>query len=125
LLVARFPASIGTIATAPAPRQTDPTTMGITEVPTRAIEREMGGRLWNPRALDQETHGAGVDPSVVFAACLHLGAALANCASVEYHMVHQWFWDLDPEDTFIARDCFVRPLEGAGLGLRITPDDVS
>ena len=63
--------------------------------------------------------------SVLFAACLHLGAALANCASVEYHMLHQWFWDLEPEDTFIARDGFVRPPEGPGLGLAITPDDVS
>ena len=62
--------------------------------------------------------------SVLFAACLHLGAALANCASVEYHMLHQWFWDLEPEDTFIARDGFVRPPEGPGLGLAITPDDV-
>jgi L-alanine-DL-glutamate epimerase-like enolase superfamily enzyme len=62
--------------------------------------------------------------SVLFAACLHLGAALANCASVEYHMLHQWFWDLEPKDTFIARDGFVRPPEGPGLGLAITPDDV-
>jgi L-alanine-DL-glutamate epimerase-like enolase superfamily enzyme len=62
--------------------------------------------------------------SVLFAASLHLGAALANCASVEYHIVHQWFWDLEPEDTFIARDGFVRPPEGPGLGLAITPDDV-
>lgn len=62
--------------------------------------------------------------SVLFAACLHLGAAVANCASVEYHMLHQWFWDLEPEDTFIARNGFVRPPEGPGLGLAITPDDV-
>jgi L-alanine-DL-glutamate epimerase-like enolase superfamily enzyme len=62
--------------------------------------------------------------SVLFAACLHLGAALANCASVEYHMLHQWLWDLEPEDAFVARNGFVRPPEGPGLGLRITPDDV-
>jgi L-alanine-DL-glutamate epimerase-like enolase superfamily enzyme len=62
--------------------------------------------------------------SVLFAACLHLGAALANCASVEYHMLHQWFWDLEPEGTFLARAGFVRLPHGPGLGLRITPDDV-
>jgi L-alanine-DL-glutamate epimerase-like enolase superfamily enzyme len=62
--------------------------------------------------------------SVLFAACLHLGAALANCASVEYHMLHQWFWDLEPEDTFTARNGYVRPPEGPGLGLAITPDDL-
>jgi L-alanine-DL-glutamate epimerase-like enolase superfamily enzyme len=62
--------------------------------------------------------------SVVFAACLHLGAALANCVSVEYHMLHQWFWDLEPEDTFIVRDGFVRPPHGPGLGLAISPDDL-
>jgi L-alanine-DL-glutamate epimerase-like enolase superfamily enzyme len=39
-------------------------------------------------------------------------------------MLHQWFWDLEPEGTFLARDGFLRPPEGPGLGLRITPDDV-
>jgi L-alanine-DL-glutamate epimerase-like enolase superfamily enzyme len=62
--------------------------------------------------------------SVLFAACLHLGAALANCASVEYHMLHQWFWDLEPADTFSQREGFLRPPEGPGLGLAITPDDL-
>jgi L-alanine-DL-glutamate epimerase-like enolase superfamily enzyme len=62
--------------------------------------------------------------SVLMAACLHLGAALPNCHSVEYHMVHQWLWDLEPEVTFAVHDGYVRPPEGPGLGLRLTPDDV-
>lgn len=63
--------------------------------------------------------------SVLFASALHLGAALANCASVEYHMLHQWFWDLEPKGTFAAQGGFVRPPEGPGLGLALTPDDVN
>lgn len=63
--------------------------------------------------------------SVLFAACLHLGAALANCESVEYHMLHQWLWDLEPEGTFrVEPGGWVRPPEGPGLGLALTPDDL-
>jgi L-alanine-DL-glutamate epimerase-like enolase superfamily enzyme len=60
--------------------------------------------------------------SVVLAACLHLGAALANCESVEYHMLHQWLWELEPAGTFAAENGFVRPPEAPGLGLALTPD---
>ena len=63
--------------------------------------------------------------SVLMAACLHLAAACANCASVEYHMLHQWLWDLEPEGTFaVEPGGFVRPPAGPGLGLRLTPDDL-
>ena len=62
--------------------------------------------------------------SVVLAACLHLGAALANCASIEYHMLHKWLWDLEPAGTFGAENGFVRPPEGPDLGLALTPDDL-
>jgi L-alanine-DL-glutamate epimerase-like enolase superfamily enzyme len=60
--------------------------------------------------------------SVVLAACLHLGAALANCESVEYHMLHQWLWELEPAGTFTAENGYLRPPEGPGLGLALTPD---
>jgi L-alanine-DL-glutamate epimerase-like enolase superfamily enzyme len=62
--------------------------------------------------------------SVLMAAALHLAAALPNCHSVEYHMVHQWFWDLEPAGTFAVHDGYVRPPEGPGLGLGLSPDDV-
>ena len=61
---------------------------------------------------------------VVMAASLHLGAAVANCDSVEYHMLHQWLWDRVPAGTFAPRQGFVRPPPGPGLGLTLTPDDV-
>ena len=58
----------------------------------------------------------------MLAACLHLGAALPNCESVEYHMLHQWLWELEPAGTFVAENGFVRPPEGPGLGLALPPD---
>ena len=61
---------------------------------------------------------------VVMAASLHLGAALANCESIEYHMLHQWLWDRVPAGTFAPRQGFVRPPAGPGLGLALTPDHV-
>ena len=30
------------------------------------------------------------------AASLHLGAAVADCDSIEYHMLHQWLWERLP-----------------------------
>lgn len=62
--------------------------------------------------------------AVVMAASLHLGAALANCESIEYHMLHQWLWDRLPEGTFAPRQGYVRPPAGPGLGIALTPDDV-
>jgi L-alanine-DL-glutamate epimerase-like enolase superfamily enzyme len=61
---------------------------------------------------------------VVMAASLHLGVTLANCESIEYHMLHQWLWDRVPAGTFAPRQGFVRPPPGPGLGLALTPDDV-
>jgi L-alanine-DL-glutamate epimerase-like enolase superfamily enzyme len=61
---------------------------------------------------------------VVMAASLHLGAALANCESLEYHMLHQWLWDRVPAGALAPRQGFVRPPPGSGLGLALTPDDV-
>ena len=63
--------------------------------------------------------------AVLFAASLHLAAACANTHSVEYHMLHQWLWDLAPEGTFaVEPGGYVRPPAGPGIGLGLTPDDV-
>jgi len=62
--------------------------------------------------------------AVLMAASLHLGAALPNCDSIEYHMLHQWLWDLVPAGTFAVRQGYVRPPDGPGLGLALTADDV-
>jgi L-alanine-DL-glutamate epimerase-like enolase superfamily enzyme len=62
--------------------------------------------------------------AVVMAASLHLGAAVANCDSIEYHMLHQWLWDRLPAGTFAPRQGYVRPPDGPGLGLTLTPDDL-
>ncbi|MEM7022640.1 MAG: mandelate racemase/muconate lactonizing enzyme family protein, partial [Pseudomonadota bacterium] len=88
---------------------------GLTEA--RRIA-DMAGAFHKPCTL----HASST--SVLMAAALHLGAAMPNCHSVEYHMVHQWFWDLEPEGTFAAEESFVRPPEGPGLGVSLTPDNV-
>ena len=63
--------------------------------------------------------------SVLFAASLHLAATCANCESVEYHMLHQWLFDLAPDGTFaVEPGGFARPPAGPGIGLALTPDDV-
>ena len=38
----------------------------------------------------------------LFAASLQLASALPNCVSIEYHMMHQWLWDLVPAGLFDA-----------------------
>ncbi len=60
--------------------------------------------------------------SVLFAACLHLAAALPNCDSVEYHMLHQWLFELEPEGSFAVEQGFVRVPDGPGLGLALSPE---
>lgn len=62
--------------------------------------------------------------AVLMAAGLHIAAASPNCHSIEYHMLHQWLWDLVPADTFRAENSWLVPPEGPGLGITITPDDV-
>ncbi len=63
--------------------------------------------------------------AVLFAASLHLAAACANGHSVEYHMLHQWLWDLGPEGAFaIEPGGYVRPPAGPGIGLGLTPDEI-
>jgi len=63
--------------------------------------------------------------AVLYAASLHLAAALPNPVTVEHHMLHQWLWELAPEGTFRAENGTVRPPAGPGIGLELTPDDVT
>jgi L-alanine-DL-glutamate epimerase-like enolase superfamily enzyme len=62
--------------------------------------------------------------AVLFAASLHLAAALPNAHSVEYHMLHQWLHELVPEGSFAHERGWVRPPPGPGIGIELTPDDV-
>ena len=62
--------------------------------------------------------------AVLFAGTLHLAATLANCESVEYHMVHQWLFDLAAPDAFVLEDGHVRPPAGPGIGLEIHYDSI-
>lgn len=54
---------------------------------------------------------------VSFLACLHLGAALGNCHSVEFHQVHQMMFDVVPPDLFALRDGYVSVPDRPGLGI--------
>ena len=60
--------------------------------------------------------------SVLLAATLHFAAATANCESVEYHMLHQWLFDLAPEGAFAVRNGRVAPPPGRGIGIELAPD---
>lgn len=60
--------------------------------------------------------------AVLFAASLHLAASLPNAHSVEYHMLHQWLWDLAPPGAFTVENGTVAPPEGPGIGLQLDPD---
>lgn len=63
--------------------------------------------------------------SALLAATLHFAAACPNLHSVEYHMLHQWFWDRAPEGTFAtAPGGVLRPPAGPGIGLALRPDDL-
>ncbi len=62
--------------------------------------------------------------SLLFAASLHFGVSCANALSIEYHMVHQWFWDIVPGGAFDLVNGCVIPPEGPGIGITIGPDDI-
>lgn len=62
--------------------------------------------------------------SILLASTLHVAAALANCESVEFHMLHQWLFDLAPDGTFAVHDSCVRPPPGPGIGIELLPDMV-
>lgn len=55
--------------------------------------------------------------AVCFAANLHVAAAIPNCDSIEYHMVHQVLFDEIPDDTFELDDGWVKMPQKPGLGL--------
>lgn len=56
--------------------------------------------------------------AVCFAANIHLAAAVANCDSVEFHMVHQVLFDSVPEGTFaLDENGRLKVPEGPGLGI--------
>ena len=62
--------------------------------------------------------------AVLFAATLHLAAALPTLDSVEYHQLHQWLFDKLPPDTFkIEPGGYLRPPPGPGLGLDLHYDE--
>lgn len=63
--------------------------------------------------------------SVLMAATLQLGASLPNLHSVEYHMVHQWFWEHAPGGGFAIEDGgWVRPPDRPGIGIELDPNSL-
>jgi L-alanine-DL-glutamate epimerase-like enolase superfamily enzyme len=60
---------------------------------------------------------------VLFAADLHIAASVPNCHSVEYHMLHQWFWNRGPESDWrrIEKGTIKVP-SSPGLGIDLTPE---
>jgi len=66
-------------------------------------------------------HSAG--SIVCMAASLHTAAALSNCESVEYHMLHSWLFDRAPEGFLDVEDSHIRLSDRPGLGLDLRPDD--
>lgn len=62
---------------------------------------------------------------ILLAATLHLAASLSNLDSVEYYMVHQWFFDQCPENAFQPeKGGLVRPQSCPGFGLDIHYEDL-
>jgi L-alanine-DL-glutamate epimerase-like enolase superfamily enzyme len=55
--------------------------------------------------------------AVCFTANLHAGAAVHNCDSVEYHMIHQVLFDAMPAQLLILEDGRLRLPDLPGLGL--------
>lgn len=63
--------------------------------------------------------------AVALAANLHVAAAIENCDSVEYHMVHQLLFDRVERSTFALDDCAtLRAPTGPGLGIGLDPVDL-
>ena len=55
--------------------------------------------------------------AVCFTANLHAGAAVANCDSVEYHMIHQLLFDTLPPELTTLENGWLRLPDLPGLGL--------
>lgn len=62
--------------------------------------------------------------SILFATSLHFAVSCPNAVSIEYHMVHQWLWNVAPEGAFTLHNGCVAPPPGPGIGIAITPDDI-
>ncbi len=63
--------------------------------------------------------------AVLFAASLHVAAAIPNLESVEYHMLHQWLFDRMPANTFKpSADGLLAPPPGPGIGIELHPDQL-
>jgi L-alanine-DL-glutamate epimerase-like enolase superfamily enzyme len=90
---------------------------------------------WDPRVAGGFTEGltlAGMarawhrpvslhhsSTAVSLAACLHLGAAVANCESVEWHMKHDLLFDEAGEDFFRLEDGYMLAPKKPGLGIEL------
>jgi len=86
---------------------------GISE----GLRIDAAARAWySPTTI----HSAG--SIVCMAASLHLAAALSNCESLEYHMLHSWLFDTVPEDFLAVKNSHVRLLDKPGLGLDLDPE---
>jgi len=76
------------------------------------------GALASSRHLPCSLHSSS--SAVGFAANLHVAAAISNCDSIEYHMVHQLLFDQIPSGTFVLEDGYIRLPQEPGLGLTIS-----
>jgi L-alanine-DL-glutamate epimerase-like enolase superfamily enzyme len=86
---------------------------GISE----GLRIDAAARAWySPTTI----HSAG--SIVCMAASLHLAAALPNCESLEYHMLHSWLFETVPEDFLAVKNSHVRLLDKPGLGLDLDPE---
>lgn len=56
---------------------------------------------------------------VSFLASLHLGAALGNCHSVEFHQVHQMLFEQVPSELLALRDGYLTVPNRPGLGINL------
>jgi L-alanine-DL-glutamate epimerase-like enolase superfamily enzyme len=57
---------------------------------------------------------------VCMAANLHLAAALPNCHSIEYHVIHQPLFDRAPAGFLALNDGRIAPPEAPGLGIDLS-----
>ncbi len=85
---------------------------------TEGLRIAAAARAWHsPTTI----HSAG--SIVCMAASLHAAAALPDCESVEYHMLHDWLFDRAPEGFLAVEDSRIRLSDRPGLGLDLSPGD--
>lgn len=90
------------------------------------------GGVLETRAVAQEAARRGLMTTlhssssvVLFAASLHVAASLPRLHSVEYHMMHRWFYDLAPAWLHRVEDGLVSLGEEPGIGIALTPEDLA